>query len=123
MRRTRALISATLFYQAAESFTEVAWRPAADVYRAGGGWLVKFELPGVRPEDLALRVASNGLTVEGVRRDCLAEAGCRYQSLEIAYGRFERRVELPVNLEHAQITSEFQAGMLLVHLRTEESAR
>jgi HSP20 family protein len=122
MRRTRTVIRTTLFWQVAGSFTEPTWRPAADVYRTRDGWLVKFELPGVRPEDLVLRVGGAGLTVQGVRRDCcLSESDCRHQSLEIAYGRFERHVPLPVSLEQAHITSEYQAGMLLVHVRTEES--
>ena len=29
-----------------------AWQPRADVHRMPGGWLVKFELAGVRPEDV-----------------------------------------------------------------------
>ena len=30
----------------------IGWRPAADVYRVRDGWLVKFDLAGVRPEDV-----------------------------------------------------------------------
>ena len=33
-----------------------AWQPRADVYRMPGGWLVKLELAGVRPEEIRLTV-------------------------------------------------------------------
>ena len=51
---------------------------------------------------------------------CDPAAGCQYHSLEIAYSRFERTVELPVVVGRAGITTDYQAGMLLVHIRTEE---
>ncbi|MBV9126219.1 MAG: Hsp20/alpha crystallin family protein, partial [Planctomycetes bacterium] len=59
----------TLFLPAAETFQEVPWRPAVDVYRTRQGWRVKFELAGVRPEDITLTVHGRRLTVQGVRRD------------------------------------------------------
>jgi HSP20 family molecular chaperone IbpA len=37
--------------------------------------------------------------------------------LEIAYSRFERRIDLPVVVEHAEIVTEYHAGMLLLRLR------
>lgn len=120
MTRRGSTFRATLFFHAAGSFHEVLWRPAVDVYRTQGGWLVKFELPGVRLEDVTLRVGGRRLLLQGVRRDCLREAGCRHQSLEISYGRFERQVELPANLERAPLDTEYTLGMLIVHIRTEE---
>jgi HSP20 family molecular chaperone IbpA len=39
--------------------------------------------------------------------------------LEIAYSKFERQVEFPMSLEDARITTEYQAGMLLVRIQTE----
>jgi HSP20 family protein len=37
--------------------------------------------------------------------------------MEIAYSRFERSVELPCNLDRADITTEYRDGMLLVRIR------
>jgi HSP20 family protein len=105
-----------LFLPAGESRYESPWRPAADVYRGRNGWLVKFELAGVRPEDLELTVLGNCLTLRGVRRDNTALEGCRYYQMEIAYSPFERSLTLPCDLERANVTSEYRDGMLLVHI-------
>lgn len=105
-----------LFLPAAESCREPHWCPAADVYRGRNGWLVKFELAGVRPEDLELTVQGNRLTLRGIRRDYSALEGCRYYQMEIAYLPFERSLKLPCDLERVNVTSEYRDGMLLVRI-------
>jgi HSP20 family protein len=108
-----------LFWPAAEAFHEVGWRPAVDIYRTRTGWLAKFDLAGVRPEDVHLQVRGHLLLVQGVRRDWVLEEGYCYHSLEITYSRFERQIEFPVNLEQAHLTTEHSWGMLLVRIETE----
>jgi HSP20 family protein len=92
------------------------WQPAMDVYRTRDGWLVKFDLAGVRPEDVRVSVSGHDLTVDGTRRDWSLEDGCCQYRMEIAYSRFERHLTLPDNLERAQITLEQRQGMLLVRI-------
>jgi len=92
----------------------VVWQPAADIYRAHWGWLIKFELAGVLPEDIELRAHDNRLTVSGTRRDLVAEEGCCHYTLEIPYSRFERTIDLPCSLNHARIDTELHNGMLFV---------
>lgn len=106
-----------LFLPAAESCHEAPWCPAADVSRGRQGWLVKFELAGVRAEDIDLSVLGRRLTLRGRRRDWAALEGARYYQMEIAYSHFERSLELPCNLDRADITSEYRDGMLLVLIR------
>src|SRR5438105_388960 len=98
------------------------WAPAADVYRTPHGWLVKFDLAGVRPEDVDLEASGCRLTLRGVRRDGTAEEGCRHYSMEISYSRFERSLDLPCCLDRATFHTRYRDGMLLVEIRTEEEA-
>jgi HSP20 family protein len=100
-----------------------AWHPAADVYQTRDGWLVKFDLAGVRPEDVELRVAGHRLTVRGTRRDACIDEGCHTYRMEIAYSQFERSLELPFDLGRARITYEFREGMLLVRIQTQAEGR
>jgi len=95
------------------------WRPAADVHRTPDGWTVKFELPGVRAEDIDLEAQGRELRLRGVRRDCAPPGARRVHQLEIAYGRFERVVVLPFDLYRADVTTSYRDGMLLVSIRTE----
>jgi HSP20 family protein len=105
-----------LFLPGAEARLEEPWRPNTDVYRTRDGWLVKFELAGVRPEDIDLQVLGPRMTLRGSRRDCTAAEGCSYYRMEIAYSCFERSLELPCDLKLADITTEYRDGMLLVRV-------
>jgi HSP20 family protein len=109
-----------LFLPAAGSFHDVIWQPAADIYRTHTGWLAKFDLAGINPQEIEVTIEGRQLTVQGVRRDWLIEEGCHYHAMEIAYTPFERRLEFPVSLERASIRTDYQAGMLLVRIQLEE---
>jgi HSP20 family protein len=100
---------------------EAAWQPPADIYRTHNGWLVKFDLAGVRPEDVQLSAHGGRLTISGLRRDWCVEEGCHCYHMEIAYSHFQRSIALPCDLENAQIVAEAREGMLLVRIETEEN--
>jgi len=119
MSRDLARILQSLFWPAARTFRPPHWQPPADVYQTATGWLVKFDLAGIRPEDVTLEVHGRRLTVRGTRRDRVVEHGCHCYQMEIAYSRFERRIELPSDLTHAALTTEYRDGMLLVYIPTE----
>jgi HSP20 family protein len=110
----------SLLMPTAEECRRADWRPAADVYATRCGWLVKFDLAGVRPQDIEVLARDGRLTVRGVRRDCTLEEGQRHYSLEISYNRFERTLDLPCNVEAAHITTDYRDGMLLVYLESME---
>jgi HSP20 family protein len=111
-----------LFLPAASSCREGLWCPAVDIYRMEKGWLVKFELAGVRADDIDLSALGNRLTLRGVRRDMVTEA-CGYYRMEIDYSQFERSVELPCDLKRADISTDFRDGMLLVNIQDRTEAR
>ncbi len=92
------------------------WKPAVDVYRSRDGWLIKLDLAGVRREDIVVNISRNFLSVSGKRADLAREAGFQLQSMEIAYGEFERVFEFPVSIEGARFLTDFRDGMLLVRI-------
>ena len=102
---------------------ETYWRPAADIYRTRTGWLVKYDLAGVKREDIEVTVRGSQITLNGFRRDWRLEDGCSHYSMEISYNRFERTLELPCDLEGAQIKLEGREGILLVRLICEGEHR
>src|SRR5262245_30811849 len=99
---------------------EPSWQPPLDVYRTRKGWLVKVELAGVRPEDIRINVRGSQITMEGTRRDWFAEEECSCYRMEIAYSHFTRTFELPCDVSQAQIHTDYQYGLLLVHIQTED---
>jgi HSP20 family protein len=109
----------SLFLPLAGKLQETCWCPPADIYRTPDGWLLKFDLAGVRPEDISLSVCGRCLTVRGCRRDWFAEEGHSHYQLEIAYSHFERVIELPSELQAARLATEYRDGMLVVRIKTE----
>jgi HSP20 family protein len=95
------------------------WQPPADIHRTRDGWLLKFDLAGVPTEDVTVSVRGRRVSVTGVRRDSFLEEGSSYYSMEICYNRFERSVEMPVDLESAHVTIAARDGLLLVRMITE----
>jgi HSP20 family protein len=99
--------------------TSVPWVPSADVYRTQNGWLLKFDLAGVRLEDVTVSVRGRYVSVSGVRRDSVVEEGCSYYVMEISYNRVERSIEMPADLGNARVSLEARDGLLLVRVITE----
>lgn len=99
----------------------LGWQPPADVFETPRGWLVKFELAGVRDEEVSVTVSGRYLLLQGRRADVDRQHGCRFHSLEIAYSRFSRVVELPEPVEGARLFTDFRRGMFLVFIQREET--
>lgn len=92
------------------------WQPLADIYRSTRGWLVKLDLAGIKIEDVEVHLSGRQLTVQGFRRDRSIREDHQAYSMEIAYNRFQRNIDLPCEIEGANISTEYDNGMLLVHL-------
>lgn len=97
------------------------WRPAADIYRYGSGWLIKLELAGVRREDVKVEAQGSLIRITGRRRDFLVQEGLSQYSMELSYNRFERLIELPCGLDRAVVELELRDGLLLVRVHAQEA--
>jgi len=101
------------------------WQPAVDIYRSTAGWILKFDLAGVRLDDVHVHVGKRAVTVSGVRRDNMQEeAGCCHYSMEITYSRFQRTVELPEEIDgDSRVRVDYRDGILFVRIAQREEAR
>ena len=100
---------------------EQVWQPAVDIYKTKSGWILKFDLAGVRLEDIQVRVGTNDVSVSGVRRDWLLdELGCCHYSMEISYSEFRRTIELPGDLSTAKFQLDYRDGILFVRIHCKE---
>ena len=92
------------------------WQPSVDIYRTPEGWKIKFDLAGVKTEDVQVLVADDKLIVRGVRRDSVMTEGWSYYQLEITYSRFERVIKIPCDLSQADMRIECIDGWLILHV-------
>jgi HSP20 family protein len=95
-----------------------AWEPATDIYQTRDGWVVKFDLAGVAPDDLTVKIVDSVLFVSGTRRDRTLREGVWHYQMEITYSRFERTIKLPGSLAGAKVTSEYENGLLTITFHT-----
>lgn len=71
------------------------WEPPVDLYEQGEELWLLVALPGVDFGQLEVRLEDNVVLVRGKRPMHAASRHGAIYRLEIPYGRFERRIELP----------------------------
>lgn len=78
------------------SAADQCWEPPIDVAESDDALVVHIALPGVPATAIAIGVEPDAVTVSGVRRFPAPQAACIHR-IEIPYGRFERRIPLPMH--------------------------
>ena len=82
---------------------------------------IHIALPGVAPDSIAVRFDPEGISVCGVREFPAHEGTARIHALEIPYGRFERRIALPLQAL-ALSNQDLQNGCLTLTFGRKETA-
>src|SRR6185436_1692556 len=90
------------------------WEPPVNVFEDDGGYIIMVALPGVPPEGVDVLLDSSSIVV---RANCGMPFGAsEIRRLEIPYGYFERRIQLPAaSFELTQ--RELVNGCLILNLR------
>ncbi|MHB1207478.1 MAG: Hsp20/alpha crystallin family protein [Rhodospirillaceae bacterium] len=83
------------FFAVGYSAQQPVWEPPADVFDTGDAIVVEVALPGVNPDRIELSLADGALIVAGERALRGVVRTARIRTLEIPFGRFERRIALP----------------------------
>lgn len=100
-----------------------AWSPAVDIYDKGAEVVIHAEIPGMKIDDIDVRVENNILTIRGKkeRKEEVKEDG--YFRTERSYGTFSRSFSLPSTVNAAEIVAEYKEGILTLSLPKEEQAK
>jgi HSP20 family molecular chaperone IbpA len=73
-----------------------AWEPPIDLVESAECIVVTVALPGVAAEHLTVTMAADAVTITGARPFPATAPDARILRVEIPYGRFVRRVPLPM---------------------------
>jgi HSP20 family protein len=93
-----------------------AWEPPLDVFETADGLVLQFALPGVRVEQLEVGIEGSALSVRGERPHAREMRDAAIRRLEIPYGCFERRVQLPAG-RYQLARNELSDGCLVIALK------
>jgi HSP20 family protein len=118
-----------------DPFAEIAWRPAADDPSAAGqpwfapaidifedddSFVVKVELPGMRPDDVEVDIDEHVMTIRGERKPEHADRGEGYHRRERSYGVFSRTFALPDEAFGSDAVAVMAEGVLTVRIPKRE---
>lgn len=73
-----------------------AWEPPVDVLESEEGLVLQVALPGVRHDSITIGVDASGVSISALREFPCRGDTTQVHRIEIPYGRFERRIGLPL---------------------------
>lgn len=93
-----------------------AWEPPANVFEDDDSYVIIVALPGVEPDSIEVLLDSSSIIV---RASCSMPFGPQARAirrLEIPYGYFERRIQLPA-MPFEVVQRDVANGCLILNLR------
>ncbi len=106
-----------------ESLATGNFVPAVDVYEDAQKLQLRLEVPGIKQEDLDIRVENQTLTVKGERRFQADEKEENFHRIERRYGSFVRTFTLPQTVDTEQVKADYEHGVLTVSLPKKAEAK
>ena len=97
--------------------------PAVDVYEDEQQVVLKLEVPGVKMEDLDIRLENQRLTVKGERRFEADEKAENFHRIERRFGSFVRSFTLPQTVDVDAVNAAYDAGVLTITLAKKAEAK
>jgi HSP20 family protein len=99
-----------------------SFTPAVDVLDNERAYVLKVEVPGLKPEDIELSLDKNVLTLRGERRLEQETERQGYRRVERRYGSFARAFVLPEGAQANAIEATVKDGILSVTIPKAEAA-
>ena len=97
--------------------------PPVDVYEDENSIALKLEVPGVKPEDIDVRLENNTLTVRGERKFESEKKAENYLRVERRYGGFTRTFTLPNTISGDKVEANCTDGVLEIVLQKRPEAQ
>jgi len=99
-------------------FFDEALEPRANVSESDEDYGISLELPGMKEEDVDVRVIGDRLVVSGERKHESEKKAKHYHRREFQYGAFERSFELPsgVRKDPESVSATFSKGLLEIRV-------
>ena len=90
------------------------WVPAVDIKDEDNRYVIRADIPGVKPEDIEVTMDNGVLTIRGERRFEETEEKENFKRIERSHGIFYRRFSLPDDTDAEAIEATGKDGVLEV---------
>ncbi len=124
MRESMDRLFEDFFSRRPRTVAPLVWQPAVEIFETENEVVVKAELPGIDPKNVAVTVTADGLTIKGEAKAEQEEKGRNYYRRELRYGSFQRTIPLPTEVVKSDETkATFKNGILEVKVPKAERVR
>jgi HSP20 family protein len=107
----------------AESLAAGGFIPPVDIFEDAQQVMLKLEVPGIRQQDLDIRVENQLLTVKGERKFESDHKEENYHRIERRFGTFVRTFTLPPTVDTDAVSASYDAGVLTISIAKKPEAK
>ena len=107
----------------AEALSAGSFVPAVDIYEDSAKLALTFEVPGIKPQDVDVRVENNTLTVKGERSFATDVKEENFRRIERRFGSFVRSFTLPQSVDTEKVSAHSENGVLVIELPKKAAAQ
>lgn len=94
--------------------------PAAEIQETDNEVKLHMELPGVDVNDLDVKVSEDAVAITGERKSETTSEEKGMRRSEFRYGRFQRVIPLPAQIQNDKVQADFKNGVLSLTLPKSE---
>jgi HSP20 family protein len=91
---------------------DATWSPAVDIHEEEQRFVLRADLPGVKPADIEITAEKGVLALRGTRNFEQKKDDGHYSRVERVSGKFVRSFTLPENVQTDAIKAAFKDGVL-----------
>ncbi|MCS7203374.1 MAG: Hsp20/alpha crystallin family protein [Thermodesulfovibrio sp.] len=113
----------SLFRSLVPRLKEEVVSPAVDIYEEGDDLVVKAELPGLKKEDIEVKLTDDYITISGEKKKEEKVEEKNYFRYERSYGSFSRTFRLPLEVQTDKAKAKFENGILEIRIPKTEQAK
>lgn len=105
--------------------TKFNFHPACEILEDPNHYILRFEIPGMKKEDIKIELHENTIRVAGEKRREKSEASSnlKHHYSELEYGSFARSFTLPTSINAEKVHAIYEEGILTITLNKSESSK
>lgn len=116
-----------LFEELAETrprfgFATNEFSPSCEMDEDKSNYIMKFDMPGVKKEDVKVELDGNVLSVSAERREEKKTESKKSHYSEISYGSYHRTFTLPSSVDEKKVDAKFDNGVLTLTMPKSETS-
>jgi HSP20 family protein len=106
-----------------ENLSHGSFVPPVDIFENEQQIQLKLEVPGIKQQDLDIRVENHTLTVKGERKFETDQKEENFHRIERRFGTFVRTFTLPQTVDTEAVSAQYDAGVLTISLAKKPEAK